>query len=210
MATGRGWPICRPNISGSSGTQYFFYSPHTSLNGQRMQLSSSSTATMDIPGTLDNQTVHVVCIVDPANSYAAVYTNGVLEASQTGAWPPFSSVSKNWSFIGRSLFSADAWLNGSIDELRLYDGRLATNQIRADYLAGPQTLASSVMLSQSTSLSGLTFSWPAWAVGFTLECTTNLAGGVWVPVASTPGLSGNFWSVTIPTTNAVDFYRLQR
>ncbi len=198
------------NISGSSGAQYFFYSPHTSLNGQRMQLSSSSTATMDIPGTLDNQTVHVVCIVDPANNYAAVYTNGVLEASQTGSWPPFSSVSKNWSFIGRSLFSADAWLNGSIDELRLYDGRLATNQIMADYLAGPQTLASSVMLSQSTSSSGLTFSWPSWAVGFTLECTTNLAGGVWAPVASTPGLSGNFWSVTIPTTNAVDFYRLQR
>lgn len=200
------------NISGASGSQYFFYSPHTSLVGQRMELGASTTTTFDISGTLDNQTVHLVCIVDPVNNYAAVYTNAVLEQTMTATWPAFTSVSKNWSFIGRSLFSSDAWLNGTIDELRLYDGRLTTNQITADYLAGPQTLASPVTLSQSTvsSPSALAVSWPSWALGFTLESTTNLTGGLWTPVAATPGLSGNFWSVTIPTTNNLDFYRLQR
>lgn len=198
------------DIAGGYGTQYFFYSPHTSLGGQRMEASTNTTTTFDIPGTLDGRTVHVVCVVDPTNHYAAVYTNGALETSLSNSWPSFQSVSTAWSFIGRSLFAADAWLDGAIDELRLYDGRLTPAQIAADDLYGPDALASPVTLNTSNSATGLSFLWPSWAVGFSLLASTDLAGGVWTPVTPTPALSNDQWSVTISMTNAARFYRLQR
>ena len=198
------------NISGGNGNQYFFFSPHNGSSGQRMESSTSTTTTFDIAGTLDNRTVHVVCIVDPTNNYAAVYTNGVLEKSLTGSWPTFNSVSSAWSFIGRSLWSSDAYLNATIDEFRIYDGRLTPQEIAADYKFGPDALALPVTLLQSNSASGLTFSWPSWAVGFALQSSTNLASGVWTSNTQTPILSGDQWSLTVGKTNFVKFFRLQR
>ncbi len=198
------------NSSGSSGVQYFFYSPHSSLGGQRIELSTNTTTTWDIPGTLDNLSVHLVCIVDPANKYAAVYTNAVLEAAYSNAWPNFNSVSTAWSYVGRSLFSSDAWLNATIDELRLYDGRLTPAEIAANDQFGPEALALPVSLGMSNSPAGLAFTWPSWAVGFALQSTSDLGSGAWSPVTPAPVLSNDLWSVTCPLNNAATFYRLKR
>lgn len=199
------------NISGSDGTQYFFYSPHTSLGGQRLERSASATTALDIPGTFDNRTVDVACIVDPANNYAAVYTNGVLESFLIANWPAFTSVSSAWSFIGRSLFSSDAYLNATIDELRIYDGRLTPPEIAADYASGPDTLASPVTLALSNSPSASELSWPSDAVGFVLETSHALGRTAnWTPVASSPVLINDRWWFTLPVTNTAQFYRLRR
>jgi arabinan endo-1,5-alpha-L-arabinosidase len=198
------------NMAGDSGSQYFFFSPHTSLGGQRMELSGNTTTTFDPAGTFDHRTLHVACIVDPTNHYAAVYTNGVLEQSLTASWPAFSSVSTAWSFIGRSLFQSDAWLNGTIDELRLYDGRLTPQQIAVNDEFGPDALALPVSLERSNAVSQLTFSWPSWAVGFTLESSTKLHAGQWIPVPQPPQLADDRWSATVPKSTVSTFYRLRR
>jgi hypothetical protein len=112
--------------------------------------------------------------------------------------------------IGRSLWSSDAYLNATIDEFRIYDGRLTPQEIAADYKFGPDALALPVTLLQSNSASGLTFSWPSWAVGFALQSSTNLASGVWTSNTQTPILSGDQWSLTVGKTNFVKFFRLQR
>ena len=198
------------NISGSSGQNYLFYSPHTSLTGQRLSVGTSSTVTFDTPGILDNRTVHVVCIVDPTNRYCAVYTNGVLQSQLTTTLPALSGVSTAWSFIGRSLFSADAWLNATITELRIYDGRLTQAEITANDKAGPDALALPAALSTSNSPSSLALSWPSWAVGYGVQSTTNLAGGDWTPVTQTATLSADQWWLNLPLTNGAKFFRLQR
>ena len=198
------------NISGSSGQNYLFYSPHTSLTGQRLSVGTSSTVTFDTPGILDNRTVHVVCIVDPTNRYCAVYTNGVLQSQLTTTLPALSGVSTAWSFLGRSLFSADAWLNASIKEFRIYDGRLTQAEITANDQAGPDALALPVSLSSSNSPSSLALSWPSWAVGYGVQSTTNLAGGNWTPVTQTATLSADQWWLNLPLTNGAKFFRLQR
>jgi hypothetical protein len=210
FGTGGAWErvVDFGNISGSSGIQYFFYSPHTSLNGQRMELSTNTTTTYDIPGTLDNRQVHVVCIVDPTNNYAAVYTNGVLESSLTATWPAFKSVSTAWSFIGRSLFSSDAYLNAAIDELRIYDGRLTPAEIAADYESGPDELALPVSLAQTNLASSLNLSWPSWAVGFVPQASSTLTA--WANLNALPSLNNNLWQLSIPETNTEQFYRLLR
>jgi hypothetical protein len=67
-----------------------------------------------------------------------------------------------------------------------------------------------VTLMQSTSVSGLTLSWPSWAVGFVSQSATNPAGGVWTSLVQTPTLASNQWSLAVATTNSLYFYRLQR
>src|SRR5579885_1279313 len=163
------------NINGTVGQNFIFYSPHTSFGGQRL---GTPTVNLDIPGTLDNRTLHIACICDPANNYLAVFTNGVLEGALTNALAPLSSVSTAWSFIGRSLWSSDAYLNGAIDELRIYDGRLTPQQILADDLAGPDVLSvprsvAVTNISLATGNGQLMLSWPADHIGWRLQVQTN-------------------------------------
>ena len=199
------------NISGSSGQNYFFFSPHNDSSGQTMEMRiNSSTKTFAFNPVLDHRAVHVVCLVDPANNYAAVYTNGLLAATRTGSWSAFTSVNTAWSFIGRSLFSGDAYLNATIDELRLYDGRLTPEEIATDYKFGPDALAAPVAITQLNSAANLTLSWPAWAAGFALQSTTNLAANIWTTNGLSPALANDRWSLVISKTNTLNFYRLQR
>jgi len=183
------------NISGGAGQNYFFFSPHNGSSGQTVEMRTNTTTTFAISGAFDNRAVHVVCIVDPAGNYAAVYTNGVLETVRNGSWSAFSSVSSAWSLIGRSLFVSDAYLNASIDELRIYDGRLTPQEIAADYKFGPDALALPVSLIQSNSVANVTLSWPSWAVGFGAESSTDIVSANWLAYTSPPALFADSWSV---------------
>ncbi len=203
------------DISGTVGQNFIFYSPHTSFAGQRFGTPSIN---LDIPGTLDNRTVHIACVCDPANNYMSVFTNGVLEAALTNSIPPLSSVSTAWSFIGRSLWSSDAYLNGTIDELRIYDGRLTPQQIAANDLAGPNVLSvpqsiavTNILLTASNGK--LTIFWPPDHIGWRLLMQTNqLANGIsvstndWATVASSPQTN----QIILPINPALplEFYRL--
>jgi hypothetical protein len=199
------------NISGTNGSQYLFFSPHTGTGTHHTEISSSSTVNLDIPGTLDNRSLFVACIVDPTNGYTAIYTNGVLEKAATNTLPALSSVNASWSFIGRSLFSADAWLNATIDEFRIYDGRLTPEEIATDYSFGPDALALPVSLVQSNSPIALNLSWPSYAVGFVPESSSDLGdAAIWAPLTQSLTLNNDRWQLALPTTNAAQFYRLRR
>jgi hypothetical protein len=198
--------------SGANGQQFLFFSPHTGVNSQRVTLSTSSaTASLDVPGTLDGATVHVVCIVDPANNYCAIYTNGMLESAATAALPPLSGVSSALSYLGRSLFSADAWLNGAIDEFRIYDGRLSPQEIMADHQGGPNGLAIPVSLAASPSAQSFILTWPSFAVGFVLESAPALGPGAqWSAVTNAASVSNSANWVALPVAPAPAFFRLRR
>jgi hypothetical protein len=199
------------NYSGSSGLNYLFFSPSSGLNGQRLELAGSTTRTLDIPGRLNNRTVHMVCVVDPAAAYGAVYTNGVLESALNASWPALSSVSTAWSWLGRSLWSNDAWLNGTLDEFRIYDGRLTPEEIAAGYAAGPDTLRQGVRLTMTKAAGEFIFGWPSYAPGFTLESSAVLGNGaVWSPVSGTPVIVDGLYRQTIPETATAAFFRLRR
>jgi hypothetical protein len=197
--------------SGAFGSQYVFFSPHTGSDGQRLEISTSAgTFTRDIAGTLDNRSVHVVCILDPPNNYAAIYTNGVLEFQATAAIPPLSGVSPNYAYIGHSLFSADAGLNAAIDEFRIYDGRLTPEEITANFNAGPGALALAARLTATNTPTTLSLTWPSWALDFTPESTTNLTANLWSPIPLPAILSSDRWSLTLPKTDSAQFVRLKR
>lgn len=207
-------------ISGGNGYNYLYFTPHSGFSQQESKVSTAGgTQVLATGSVLDNQTVHVAAIWDPAGSYMAIFTNGVLEAQQTVAVPSPTGVAgvfdaNAWSFIGRSLFSSDAYLNGTIDELRLYTGRLTAQQIAANYLAGPGVLqvpsvtATNIAFASTSGM--LTLTWPEDHKGWRLQVQTNtLAEGLGTNWFNVEGSSATN-AVTLPMVYASGgvFYRL--
>jgi hypothetical protein len=199
------------SISGSSGTRYLFFSPHTSASTHRLEINSGSvTRTMEVPGVMDNRTVCVACIVDPANGYSAIYTNGVLEKAFTNSLPALSTVNSGWAFLGRSLFSSDAWLNATIDEFRIYDGRLTPGQIAVDFKSGPDELALPFRAEASDTASSLSMSWPSYAAGYVPEVSAQAGSLGWTAISNAAILDNDRWRFDLRKTNPAAFLRLRR
>ena len=165
------------NYVGAYGNSFLFLTPGLSSSQYRMDMNGS---VIDVTGTLNNRSSHVVCIIDPDANYKAIYVNGVRVAYQTASMPAFSTIGKEWSFLGRSLFSADAYLNGDIDEFRIYDGRLSAAEISAHYLAGPDQVDLTTEMNWSSAGQSFTFEWPTFPAGYGIEYTTALnSNTVW-------------------------------
>jgi hypothetical protein len=197
--------------NGNLGAQYVFFSPRTLSGTQRFEISTGAGLfSRDPSPTLDNRSVHVVCILDPANNYAAVYTNGVLELEATATLPPLTGVNQNLSYLGRSLFSSDGWLNGSLDEFRIYDGRLTAAEIVASLRAGPDALALPIALEQSLANGNVLLSWPSYAAGYALESAGELSNETWTAPESGAVITNGSYRMTLPATNVSGYFRLRR
>jgi alpha-L-arabinofuranosidase len=140
------------NISGSFGGNYIFLAPNNSNNGGTARLALTDTtpgnageAGVNINNLLGQTNLHIVVVFNasPSRQFLGLYTNGVLAASTSIAGKYIASLNDAFSFLGRSLWSADAWLNGSINEFRIYDGELNRFQIAANFVAGPDQTNSS-------------------------------------------------------------------
>lgn len=121
---------------------YVYFTPRVA-GGTRIGItggSSESQQSLSGAGSLDNQTVHVTVVVDPPNHFMAIYTNGVLQASSTNLNVSMASLNDELCWIGRSLFVADPYLNGSINELRIYRGALSATSVLQSDLIGPDNL----------------------------------------------------------------------
>ena len=134
------------NISGSSGGNYIFLAPNNSANGGSARLAVTDTMPggsgetgFTINNLLGQTNIHLVAVFNPAptRQFLGLYTNGVLAVSGLTGGKYIASINDAFSFLGHSLWSGDAWLNGSINEFRIYDGELDKFQIAASLQAGP-------------------------------------------------------------------------
>jgi hypothetical protein len=104
-------------------------------NGSEQQV----TATNPYPLGLETD---IAVAIDAFNSTASLYINGVFVAQHA------TSISLNPSnmdgdpnnYLGKSQYPADPFLQGSIDEFRIYNGAMTTNDAMASYLAGPDVV----------------------------------------------------------------------
>jgi len=128
---------------GGQPNNYLYFSPHATTVNQLDATGSTDEFEQKVSGAgvLDGLTVHVTCVVDQPDGYMAIYTNGVLEAiNNTNFTIPFSSLSDQLAYVGRSLWAVlngDAYLNGSIDEFRIYSGALSSNSVLQSDIQGP-------------------------------------------------------------------------
>ena len=199
------------NFTGAQGRDYFFLTTGLDANTYRLDLDGVS---MDVPGgSLNNRSVHVACIVDPADRYGAVYFNGELVKEQTISWPALGVVDRGWSFLGRSLFAADPYLHADIDEFRIYDGRLTPQQIAGNHAAGPDALFQPTSLSMTYAAGQIALAWPGYPAGFGLEFATDLeTTSPWIPLP--PRRLEDGYYTTSFLTGSIDFsnmfFRLRR
>ena len=195
------------------GGGYLRYVLHDSSNGRNFMELAGSGGSPLIPGSpgLGGQSLHVVCIYNPNAGAAVIYTNGVLEVSQAVSIS-LTNVSLNAAALGRSPWNGDPWLNGAIDEFRIYAGQLPPADIAAAQSIGPNVLlTSNVSLAMSQGNGSLTLAWPVAGSGFALVSSPTLGSGAnWTPVNSKAAIVGANNQVIITPTNNAMFFRLQR
>ncbi len=198
------------NISGGNGYSFLFLTPQWAPGTYRMDMNGNA---LDVTGNLNNTSAHVVCIVDPSANYTAMYVNGVLVKQQTASTSALSTIGKQWSFLGRSLFSADPYLDADIEEFRIYDGRLTPDEIADNYAAGPDVMYAAIGLSMTNVVDGLRLEWPTYPL-FALDSTTELGtNSMWQTLSRPIPANGYFRSVLPvydPGAPSNAFFRLSR
>ncbi len=80
---------------------------------------------------------HVVYTHDPDAGEQRLYLDGVTVGGDTAVVDPSTSTWKNY-FIGRANFYNNAFYNGSVNELCIYNHALSFSDVRLRNLAGPQ------------------------------------------------------------------------
>ena len=172
-----------------------------------------STGNINSSATLTNGAqTHIVVLYNDIDNSSQMYMNGALVATGPTSSLPLSSLIDTNNWLGRSQY-ADPFLNGSIDEFRIYSGLLTAAKIRADFAAGPNQLAVvGPLLAASLSGNNLTVSWPTNdSAGFGLESSGALGSGAsWLPVTNTVSQSGLNFQVTVPVGGVEGFFRLRR
>ena len=129
---------------GSLGNYYLRYSLYdTSYQSPNAYLEANNAwsgggTTLAQTGAPAQNTLEQVAIVyDPANSFQAIYVNGVLAASASGALLGLNSIAGNDLVLGQSAFGGDPTLTGTIDQFSIYNGAVSGTQIATDFANGP-------------------------------------------------------------------------
>lgn len=223
-----------PEISGSSGSppfvylfafgntddsgagdDYIFFNPNiarATISGADPGYTGEQGGDLSSLGSATN--LHLTCVFDCPVGSIFIYTNGSLAATFTGITDPLGTVGHEFAYVGRSLYTADAYLDWSLQELRIYNGALSASEIAASDALGPNQLLSSSRPPVTVSpLAGgdLSLSWPLASAGFTLLSSTNLLAGSWTPVASSsPKIVNGQWQITVPEGSAKQYFMLER
>jgi len=77
---------------------------------------------------------HTAVVIDSAAMIAKLYLDGTVVSTSSAAVLPKDLGVTNQNWIGRSQFTADAFFNGAVDDLRIYNRAMSASEIR--YLAG--------------------------------------------------------------------------
>jgi hypothetical protein len=107
---------------GSGTPTYIFLCPRTGTDGPMrvaIQTGGGGESLIDSPETLPTDWHHVAVVIRPGNMQ--IYLDGVVVASGSTAVVPseLGQTSSNW--LGRSQYVADAYLNGILDDFRIYN-----------------------------------------------------------------------------------------
>ncbi len=203
--------------NGTAGENNVYFCPHSGSGDYRLTIRDPAPTerVVTVGGNLDNRVnLHVVCTLDPATGFMGFYTNGVRAASRTDL-QSLDGIATNLFWLGRSLYSADGWLNASIDEFRIYNAALAPQQAWRNFSNGPDFAptpsvgAPPLRINPALDPGGLRLVWPEWAAGVGLWYATNLdPESIWWPVASNILVTNGQALLVQPTNERQCFFRL--
>ena len=165
---------------GGAGEQYIYLQPssgHIGITGVDPGYIGEQQA-----GTYGNLSfstnIHVTAVFSPPGGYIAVYTNGILAGKNTNETVSLTSVSGALSYIARSLYTGDSYMDVNLDEFRIFDGALTSQGVAIADAAGPNSIPSGVLNGPGNLLS-LTLSAPStlqWLQTGSLKLLANYDG----------------------------------
>lgn len=199
---------------GNDTTRYMFLTPQiggtirfavtTNGPGGEQQINTSSGMSLGA--------WHQVAVTMAAGK-GILYLNGVAVGTNNAMTltPATFGVTTN-NYLGKSQW-ADPYLDGLMDEFRIYHTGLSAAEIAATYALGvnQQLSAVSPTLSMATTSTQFTFTWPLASAGYTLQSRTNLLLGNWTNISSPmPQIVGSQWQMVLPvvSNSSSMFYRL--
>ena len=187
------------NISGSGGQDYIFFTPQSGSSDSRFVITDGGGGSDEEVLSYDtlnySEYTYIACVYNGDNDTMSYYLNGAL-ANSRSVTIPLSEVNNQYSFLGRSLYSADPYLNGSIDEFRIYNHALNSSEVSHNYSIGPDvsdaehTATNPIPANNAVSVN------PSIHLGWTAP--TTIPDSYTVYVSNDPGLAG---AQTIAVTN---------
>ena len=204
---------------GNDTSTYMFLTPQGGSSGMvRFAITTGgSGGEQQINGsaTLNVLAKHQMAVTMSGGT-GILYVDGVAVGTNSSMTiTPSSLGSTVNNYIGKSQLATDPYLNGWIDEIRIYNVGLSAAEIAASAALGSSQLLSSNSPAMGLALTGtnMTVSWPVGSAGFTLQVRTNLVLGDWMNVTSpAPQIVGGQWQIALPpATNAGSvYYRLMK
>ncbi len=156
-----------------------------------------------------NQTnLHVTAVFDPSQGKLALYTNGTLAAQSTSVATPLSAINNMFSYIGRSFYSGDSYIDFNLNEFRIYNGAFTADDIAATQLLGPDQVitptAAPSGVNASASGTSIQLSWNgvSGATSYTIKRSTS-PGGPFTTVVS--GITATSYTDS-PTADGTTYY----
>jgi len=148
--------ITTTNVGASEGFDYFIYTPNrvADLNLQRTSVRNNDAialggGTGPVDGveeaadsgvaSITGQEYHVAGIWTSdgnGGGQLTVYRDGVIQNSTITTFTPRDMNDVN-NWLGRSNWTADNYLNGDLNEFRIYEGAMNDAAVQASFAAGP-------------------------------------------------------------------------
>ncbi len=91
---------------------------------------------LDLFGTVTNRWFHVVGVYNNATGKASLYINGVFKAESAVLSGGYSTYSALPPKIGRLAYTAAYYMNGTIDDVRIYNRALSAEEVSYHYNHG--------------------------------------------------------------------------
>ena len=203
---------------GSSTTVNMFLTPQNGFDGRlRFAITTNGGGNeqqINCSSTMSAGVWYQVAVTLNGNT-GILYLNGLpVGTNNAMTLRPSSLGSTANNYLGRSQYP-DPYLDGVIDEFRIYNLGLSAAEIAATVALGSSQLLNTNSPAMNITISGTnaTLSWPLANAGYTLQSRTNLVLGNWVDVTSpAPQIVGGQWQMALPSaTNAGPaFYRLMK
>lgn len=126
-----------------TGETYLFLTPMAVNTSGRLRAAYTTTGPGDANETLIDASQalpigtvsHVAVVFDDSGNELRLYLNGALEGSVTLSGT-LSAITFQNNWLGRSQFSADPELVGTLREFRIYGAALSESEIQTSYAAG--------------------------------------------------------------------------
>jgi len=132
--------------SGADGGNCIFYTPVSGTPDSRFVIGTNgppSWGTGEDVVTADaipvDTPTHIACVYDSAARQIRLYQDGVLMDSANTTMP-LSGVARMFAYIGDSVYTADPYLEGTVDEFRIYDTALTDEEVLESFNLGPDVV----------------------------------------------------------------------